>query len=219
MPKETFYNLSEEKRNRFVQIALEEFAYHDFQAASITQIVKKLGIAKGSVYQYFDDKLDLWLYLKKYSEEIKISYITSLKREDYPNFWEYYRAMYLHGINFDLEHPLCSLLLYRIGFKESSEQVKPYLHTWKEEAKIFFRQWIEAEKKLGTFEEGIATDIIVHFLLTMSLSITELLQDRYHIDFEKNISEGKPLFGKNKEELIKAVNDLIFLMERALKIN
>lgn len=63
MPKPTFLNLPEEKRNAFLEIALEEFANNDYNSASISKIVEKAGIAKGSVYQYFEDKQDLFLYL------------------------------------------------------------------------------------------------------------------------------------------------------------
>lgn len=63
MPKQTFLNLPEEKRNAFIKIALEEFANNDYNTASVSKIVEKAGIAKGSVYQYFEDKQDLFLYL------------------------------------------------------------------------------------------------------------------------------------------------------------
>lgn len=63
MPKPTFDNLDPAKAERFLAIALEEFADHDYAAASVTRIVARAGIAKGSVYQYFDDKQDLFLHL------------------------------------------------------------------------------------------------------------------------------------------------------------
>ncbi|MBA3682058.1 MAG: TetR/AcrR family transcriptional regulator [Bacteroidetes bacterium] len=217
MSKTTFTNLSSEKQERFIQAALTEFAANDFQSASITAIVKELGIAKGSVYQYFDDKLDLWLYLKKHCEQVKLSYIKSIKRSEYSDFWKFYRAMYANGINFDLENPLCSQFLYRVGFKEMSPQVMPHLNTWKKQANAMFCQLIEAEKKAGTFNKKNSTDVMAHFMVTMSMSIAELLQKKYKVDFEKNIKKGKPLFGGNSKELMKAVDELIGLLEKALK--
>lgn len=217
MQKSTFSNLAPEKQERFISEALQEFAYNDFNSASITQIVKNLGIAKGSVYQYFENKLELWLYLKQYSEAIKLKYIESVRREDYKDFWQYYRAMYEKGIHFDLENPLPSMFLYRIGFKESSDQVKPYLHSWKEQAKEMFVKLIEMEKKTGAFNKKNSTEIMAHFMVTMSISVADLLQNKYKVDFEKNIKKGKPLFGGNSRELMKAVDELIKLLEKALK--
>ena len=63
MPKQTFLNLPEEKRRAFIDIALDEFANNDYNTASVSKIVEKAGIAKGSVYQYFEDKQDLFMYL------------------------------------------------------------------------------------------------------------------------------------------------------------
>jgi AcrR family transcriptional regulator len=63
MPKQTFLNLPEAKRKRLVSIAIEEFAGNDYESASVSRIVARVGIAKGSIYQYFEDKRDLYLHL------------------------------------------------------------------------------------------------------------------------------------------------------------
>ncbi len=63
MPHPTFDRLPPEKRARFVRAARDEFASQPFALASIRRIVATLGIAKGSVYQYFDDKADLFCWL------------------------------------------------------------------------------------------------------------------------------------------------------------
>lgn len=67
MPKDTFYNLSEEKQKRILDGAVREFSERRFSDASINQIVKNADIPKGSFYQYFTDKEDLYLYV---TEEI-----------------------------------------------------------------------------------------------------------------------------------------------------
>ncbi|MDE6455268.1 MAG: TetR/AcrR family transcriptional regulator [Dysosmobacter sp.] len=63
MPSETFFRLPEEKRSRFLDAAWEEFVRVRFADVSINQIIKKAGIPRGSFYQYFIDKEDLFLYL------------------------------------------------------------------------------------------------------------------------------------------------------------
>lgn len=61
MPTSTYYNLSEEKKTRIMEASLDEFAAHRFSDASINRIVKAAGIPRGSFYQYFKDKEDLYL--------------------------------------------------------------------------------------------------------------------------------------------------------------
>ena len=63
MPADTFRNLPEEKRMRIFQAAVAEFAQQPFSQASINRIVKDAGIPRGSFYQYFADKEDLYLYV------------------------------------------------------------------------------------------------------------------------------------------------------------
>lgn len=217
MPTETFENLDQKKKDRFIQVALKEFAQYNFETASINRIIQELKIARGSVYQYFTDKLDLWLFLKSYAESQKIKYITKINRKEYSNFWTYYKALYISGIDFDLEQSLCSQFLYRIGFKESSKEVHSHLNSWKNKAEIMFTQLVQMEQKNGSFNQNIPVDTAVHFLITMSMSIAELLQKKYKINFDSNLKKGKPLYGKNKKELISAVDELITLLEKALK--
>jgi AcrR family transcriptional regulator len=76
MPKQTFLNLPEEKRKAFLAIALDEFANNDYNTASVSKIVEKAGIAKGSVYQYFEDKQDLFLYLLDFANQEMMAHIT-----------------------------------------------------------------------------------------------------------------------------------------------
>ncbi|MFT8878425.1 TetR/AcrR family transcriptional regulator [Oenococcus sp.] len=65
MPKETFYNLSEEKRQRILRAAQNEFARVPLAEAKVARIVLDAGIPRGSFYQYFDDISDLYHYFFK----------------------------------------------------------------------------------------------------------------------------------------------------------
>jgi AcrR family transcriptional regulator len=63
MPRSTWWNLPCEKRERVLEAARREFAANGFAAGSLNEIAQRAGVAKGSLFQYFDDKLDLWLTL------------------------------------------------------------------------------------------------------------------------------------------------------------
>ena len=63
MCTETFLRLPEEKRGRFLEAAWTEFTRVKFSDASINQIVRQAGIPRGSFYQYFTDKEELFTYL------------------------------------------------------------------------------------------------------------------------------------------------------------
>lgn len=63
MPKQTFYNLDEEKQSRIFEAGVLEFSYHDVHEASVNTIVRIANISKGSFYQYFEDKLEFYWYV------------------------------------------------------------------------------------------------------------------------------------------------------------
>lgn len=63
MPSETFFRLPEEKRHRLMDAAWEEFTRVRFSDVSINKIILKARIPRGSFYQYFEHKDDLFFYL------------------------------------------------------------------------------------------------------------------------------------------------------------
>lgn len=58
--KAAFEKLPQEKQERILRVAREEFADNGFENTSIQQIAKKSGISVGAVYKYFDNKESLF---------------------------------------------------------------------------------------------------------------------------------------------------------------
>ena len=80
MCTETFLRLPEEKRRRFLDAAWEEFTSARFVDVSINQIVRRAGIPRGSFYQYFAGKDDLFAYLlEEVRNHVKEEYRRVLK--------------------------------------------------------------------------------------------------------------------------------------------
>jgi len=78
LPTDTFFNLPKEKRNRVVKAAIYQFASKGYSKASVTQIVHDAQIAKGSFYQYFNDKKSLYKYIVKMALDKKLEYIIEM---------------------------------------------------------------------------------------------------------------------------------------------
>ena len=74
MPTKTFLRLPEEKQARFMDAAWAEFTRVSYADTSISNIVKVAGISRGSFYQYFTDKDDLFSYLM---EEVRRHFTSS----------------------------------------------------------------------------------------------------------------------------------------------
>ena len=65
MPKETFYHLNIEKREKVERAIENEFGRTTFEKASISKIIEEAQIPRGSFYQYFEDKEDAITYIMK----------------------------------------------------------------------------------------------------------------------------------------------------------
>ena len=63
MPRETWWNLPAERRDRVLEAACAEFGARGFSAGSLNVIARRADVAKGSLFQYFDDKLDLFAHV------------------------------------------------------------------------------------------------------------------------------------------------------------
>ncbi|KKI90531.1 TetR family transcriptional regulator [Bacillus sp. SA1-12] len=83
MPKQTFFHLAKDKQDILIQSAKEEFSRVPLHEASIANIIKKAGIPRGSFYQYFEDKEDLFFYLlNQLAEKNHERFISILKEKN-----------------------------------------------------------------------------------------------------------------------------------------
>lgn len=90
----TFQNLKEDKKNRIIDAALVEFSTRPFNEASITNIVKNADISRGSFYQYFGNKENIYKYLvnflyAKHREEL-VSLLIENSGQLYPSLLKFY---------------------------------------------------------------------------------------------------------------------------------
>ncbi|WP_299094911.1 TetR/AcrR family transcriptional regulator [uncultured Metabacillus sp.] len=83
MPKQTFFHLPKDKQDILIHSAKEEFSRVPLHEASIANIIKHAGIPRGSFYQYFEDKEDLFFYLlDQLAQKNHERFISTLKEKE-----------------------------------------------------------------------------------------------------------------------------------------
>ncbi|ALX48404.1 TetR family transcriptional regulator [Lentibacillus amyloliquefaciens] len=65
-----FNNLESEKQELIINAAIKEFVKRGFEKASTNEIVKEARISKGSLFNYFNNKKDLYIYLIEYGIQV-----------------------------------------------------------------------------------------------------------------------------------------------------
>ncbi|WP_028805552.1 TetR/AcrR family transcriptional regulator [Streptomyces sp. 142MFCol3.1] len=63
MPTTTWNRLPPDRRERVLVAAMDEFGTHGYSTGSLNVIAREAGVAKGSLFQYFSGKLDLFTYV------------------------------------------------------------------------------------------------------------------------------------------------------------
>ena len=114
MPSPTFQRLNQKKRTRFIHEAYKEFSLNTYQGASITNLVKTLGIAKGSVYQYFNDKEELYRFLV---EEVMLQLNKLLDQTCSYNgeeFYSWYNKLVIVQLRYFLSFPTHAILFRNV---------------------------------------------------------------------------------------------------------
>ena len=67
MPRPTWANLDAARRERVLGAAMAEFGRHGYSGGSLNVIARDAGVAKGSLFQYFDDKFDFFAHVAEYT--------------------------------------------------------------------------------------------------------------------------------------------------------
>lgn len=191
MPTDTFFNLSDEKRERIIDAALKEFANRSYHKSRITAIADDAGIAKGSFYQYFEGKKDLFGYIMKLIVKKKFEYINQdmmVNQQKY-EFFELLREMYVSGFRFAKDNPK----LVAIGNKVTSNKdlLREIWGENKDQGSDFFKQLLEVGLAKGELEPSIDKNLISKILTTINYSLVDIIykDGEFDLDDEENIME------------------------------
>lgn len=203
MPTQTFFNLTDEKRIRIINAALEEFASYSFDQASIARIIKNAGIPRGSFYQYFENLKDLYKFIINLAGEQKITYL----KENVPqiegdgfDFFLTLRALCLAGLQFAEENP--KLLAIGNNFlKETNKALQEeVMGEQLPKAQNIYMLMIQKGIELGQINDRIDPLLANHFLGVWSTSLSE-----YYIAELNNLPDD------HQEDTLSLLKDTRFL--------
>jgi len=215
MPKETFHNLPEEKQQKLIDIAAETFASNAYKAASISKIVRKTGIAKGSFYQYFEDKKDLYRYLIELGTEKKIKLAGELPAlAPSIDLFGYMRWQFLTAVFYEIRYPHLARITYRafveeIPFPEMAEEMMRRGTTQ------LFKQLISQGILHGEVGVWVDPDVAAFLMEVIFYQFGKYFIERLNLDQAAEINQET----LEKEEAQQLLSNLMDILEAGMKRN
>jgi AcrR family transcriptional regulator len=107
MPTVTWARVDPARRAAVIEAAESEFGAHGFSRGSLNVIARRAGVAKGSLFQYFADKRDLYAFVTDIASQRVRSYMEDLIRELDPRrpFFEFLTDLLDGWVAYYAEHP------------------------------------------------------------------------------------------------------------------
>lgn len=111
MPKKMFFNISIEKQNMILKVAMEEFTTKSFDEVSVSSIIKKAKISRGSFYTYFNNLEELFDFLFSKIREKRLYYAKELISISNNDFFVFIKKIFAY--DFDIFSQKSKYSLFR----------------------------------------------------------------------------------------------------------
>lgn len=211
VPKDTFYNLNEEKQEKIMRSAINEFSDKGYEKGNIGEIAKKARVAKGSMYQYFDNKKELFIFSVHWAMDffMKKYYTSDISKYKGANVFEYfYRGAKEMWVQLRDESEIRlfieDVFLGRYG--NMTDESMDYIMKVSDE---FMLALIQDNKKNGYIRKDIDDNTVLLFMIG---AVTRFKQYYMH----KARSAGKDIVDEDFEEYEKEIKEIIELLKNGM---
>ena len=185
MPRETFYNLPEVKRGKVESAAINEFSQYAYDSASINRIIDMAGIPKGSFYQYFEDKKDVYRYVIDRLVEKKMAHLKPmLENPLQDNFFDLLFKLYRGGLEFALSNPQLQMITSKILADRKHPVFLELMHDHINASEQVFQMLLEKGIERGEIRADIDLELSAHIISTLNTAFAD-----YYLEKKGSIIE------------------------------
>lgn len=206
----TFHNLPFNKQERILDGALSEFAEKGYARASLNALVARLGIAKGSIFQYFIDKAGLFSHVFDFAVDRVKSHLREVRDETQgQDIFSRINLSLMAGLDLIDKNPL----LFKLYLKIMFEGDIPFRAQLLQSILLFGRDYI-----VDLLKEGVeAGELDPSLDLELAAFVVEAVLERFlvasaveHMDPELGI------FAAKRADAEKRSLQVVLLLKRGL---
>lgn len=199
----TFAKLPSEKQERVLDAAIDEFSRWGYEKASINRMVGQLGIAKGSIFQYFGSKKNLYFFIFQYAVGLVRRSLKGVKAETKGEGFFVRLAKSLRaGIHFIRHHPRIYQIYLKMLFQEDFPFRADLLRTIRLFSIDYLRPIIEEGIDRGELRQDLDPEVAAFFLD----AVLDRFLQAYCIPY---MDSGLDLFQANKEVVEARIEDCV----------
>lgn len=187
----------EDKRNLIIDVAANLFSEFGFHEVNMEMVAKQAGIAKGTIYNYFKSKEDLYFAINETRLTKLISELEK-KFKDQVSVLDDLRGFVIHIFMFLLKYKDFFLIFQRTRLKKQqlkSKTLEEKIQTLKDLLKSILKEGVD-KKIFKDLDLCLASDIILGMIYSAVLR-----------NINRDIHE--PVVVKEREELFNLVRDSV----------
>ncbi len=204
--RDTFNKLDEGKKSKILDAAVDEFARHGFRQASVNRMVERIGIAKGSLFQYFGSKEGLFKVIFDYAVELVRQSLREVKKETGgADFFERIKESVLAGIRFIERHPR----VYRIYLKMIFQEDFPLRTEFLQQVHLFSAEYLRPVVEAGIARGDLRADTDIEMAVFMLDALMDRFLQAYCVPF---LDAGARIYQAPLDELERKADEFIELL-------
>ncbi len=209
---QTFQNLKPERQQEILLVCLEEFSRHDYEAASLSDIIKKLDLAKGSFYRYFESKQSLYLFLLEFCLQTRLKHDEGLITDSASDFFELYTQHFEARLKFEENYPLQSAFLYTLLRQKSTPELGEIQATARKRIVELLKPKIQEDVKSNKIRKDVDPELLAFLMAQTQQLINDYIGYKYNSDYLHRLldKKAKKIPGK---EIIKAGKDILAVLK------
>ena len=206
MPTLTFRRLRDEKQETIMRAAIHEFVENGFTRAKTGDIARSAGIAKGSIFQYFKDKKELFIYCAEWSLDVFLRVLDAKMQIGEMDVFEYLQDHSAISEVLGEERELAMFMQVAInepGLLDAS------MKTMYDVGEIYTKKLIQNGKKRGTLRMDIDDEMLMEFFY----AVTDRFSRRWFRLYTSIMSETSE---ENKRAMAAERDQMIILLKKGM---
>ena len=182
MPLARYESIDETLKTRILDVSKQEFAAHGYEGASYNKIIQKIGISKGSMYYYFENKEDLFItcFLDEAHASGSLSSFTSFVLvDDQQSYWDSVKTLYSKQWKNVVLHPLLMSLVRQTASLGTDHPIVRTLYAECEGLSEYadFMKILEHGVHIGAIRDDVPLNVLIRMSTEYEVWLLQEMQD------------------------------------------